>query len=266
MASIGVHIYKKKPRLSLAENIRIEAKHAEKCGIKMGCCQIFARNPRGYERLLSDSDLEELATLPYHIFIHANYPAILTSKKGIAQIIANMDMARKCHASMVVHFANMPISDLVHAISELPTDVSLYMENEVTNGEHSYNTIDELRAFMTAAPRGIGICIDTAHLWAMGISMRTKEDAEHYLHGLRGLMREFPDSDFIFHLNDSKVTLGKRLDRHAVFGTNIWKDMEYSESGLATIVDFAEKYEIDLIMESREKTSCQEYLILKKLL
>ena len=61
-----------------------------------------------------------------------------------------------------------------------------------------------------------GICLDTAHLYAAGYNVRTSEGYQETvaqaekLFGLRHVLG--------LHLNDSKVPLGKRVDRHEHLG------------------------------------------------
>jgi deoxyribonuclease IV len=79
-------------------------------------------------------------------------------------------------------------------------------------------TFEQLRDVLDAAghnPR-LGICLDTAHLFAAGWDIRTPKgvaemvDAFDRRVGLRWLR--------VMHLNDSKSTLGSRLDRHENIG------------------------------------------------
>jgi deoxyribonuclease-4 len=61
-----------------------------------------------------------------------------------------------------------------------------------------------------------GICLDTAHLFAAGYNLRTPEGHEETfsrVENLFGVRRVLA-----LHLNDSKVPLGKRVDRHAHLG------------------------------------------------
>ncbi len=61
-----------------------------------------------------------------------------------------------------------------------------------------------------------GTCLDTAHLYAAGYNVRTREGYEdtvtqvEKLIGMRNVLG--------LHLNDSKVPLGKRVDRHEHLG------------------------------------------------
>lgn len=64
--------------------------------------------------------------------------------------------------------------------------------------------------------RRIGVCIDTCHLFAAGYNISNEE-------GYEKTMREFDDVIgfnrlCVIHLNDSKGTLGSRIDRHEHIG------------------------------------------------
>jgi deoxyribonuclease IV len=79
-------------------------------------------------------------------------------------------------------------------------------------------TFEQLRDILDASGRSprLGVCLDTAHLFAAGWDIRTPEgvaamvDAFDRRVGLRWLR--------VLHLNDSKGALGSRLDRHENIG------------------------------------------------
>ncbi len=61
-----------------------------------------------------------------------------------------------------------------------------------------------------------GICLDTAHLYAAGYNIKTRtgyEETMAQVEKLFGAKRVLG-----LHLNDSKVPLGKRVDRHEHLG------------------------------------------------
>lgn len=66
---------------------------------------------------------------------------------------------------------------------------------------------------LTAADKSLlGICIDTAHLFAAGVDIRTPKGFKDYLHRFDELI----GLDYIrcIHLNDSRQPLGSRKDQH----------------------------------------------------
>jgi deoxyribonuclease-4 len=61
-----------------------------------------------------------------------------------------------------------------------------------------------------------GICLDTAHLFAAGYNIRTPEGYESLVSEIKNQLGL--DRVLGLHLNDSKVPLGKRVDRHDHLG------------------------------------------------
>jgi deoxyribonuclease IV len=76
--------------------------------------------------------------------------------------------------------------------------------------EHLAEIID-----MVKSPRRIGVCLDTAHLFAAGYDFRGRKYAafRRRLESTIGL-----DRVKVLHLNDSKKELGSRVDRHEHIG------------------------------------------------
>jgi len=92
------------------------------------------------------------------------------------------------------------------------------LENSAGAGGAIGGTFEELAAILDALewhPR-LGVCLDTAHLFAAAFDIRTPEGVARMLRafdrivGLRHLRA--------IHLNDSKAPLGSYLDRHENIG------------------------------------------------
>src|SRR5262245_52629410 len=64
--------------------------------------------------------------------------------------------------------------------------------------------------------RRLGVCLDSAHLFAAGYDLRTPKGWNAVMKGVDGLVGL--DEVLAFHLNDSKTELGSRVDRHAGIG------------------------------------------------
>lgn len=67
-----------------------------------------------------------------------------------------------------------------------------------------------------AEPKRFGICLDTAHLFAAGYDVKTRAGYEKTIGDVARLCGI--KQVLALHLNDSKVPLGKRVDRHAHLG------------------------------------------------
>ncbi len=96
--------------------------------------------------------------------------------------------------------------------------VTVVIENTAGQGACLGATFEELAALVAGVEdqKRIGICLDTAHTFAAGFDIRTAGglqrtlDAFDQLVGFRYLRG--------LHLNDSKVSLGSRVDRHESLG------------------------------------------------
>ena len=99
--------------------------------------------------------------------------------------------------------------------------VQVWLEITAGQGDHLGYSFAQLRAMIDGVrhPERLGVCFDTAHAFAAGYELRTREgyeatwqtfDAELGLDRLRAI-----------HLNDSKKDLGSRVDRHEHIGQGL---------------------------------------------
>ena len=96
-------------------------------------------------------------------------------------------------------------------------DLQLLLENTAGQGTSLGSKFEELRAIIDACPGlPLGVCIDTAHLFASGWDIRTSEGLDRTLMMLDGVIGL--DRIPVFHVNDSKTPLGSRVDRHEHIG------------------------------------------------
>ena len=110
--------------------------------------------------------------------------------------------------------------DEVHA--RLPGyQVQIWLEITAGQGAHLGYTLGQLRAMIDNArePERLGVCFDTAHAFAAGYELRTRE-------GYQATWAEFDgvlglDRLKAIHLNDSKKDLGSRVDRHEQIGQGL---------------------------------------------
>jgi deoxyribonuclease-4 len=94
----------------------------------------------------------------------------------------------------------------------------LLLENSAGAGSNIGNSIDELALIYEALDHHpkVGFCLDTAHLFGSGYDIRTEDD-------WKAVLDEFDtkiglDKIGVFHLNDSKVELDSKRDRHENIG------------------------------------------------
>jgi deoxyribonuclease-4 len=92
------------------------------------------------------------------------------------------------------------------------------LENNVGQKNSVGGTLEELRLILDRldSSKQFGVCIDTCHLFASGLDIRTKEDVNKIFEKIKETvgLKELK----IVHLNDSKGGLGSNLDRHEHIG------------------------------------------------
>ncbi len=96
--------------------------------------------------------------------------------------------------------------------------VRLLLENAAGQGTTLGSTFPELRRVLDAvgAPDRLGVCLDTCHLFASGIDLRTPDAYGRFVDRLSSELGT--DVVRAFHLNDAKAPLGSHLDRHENIG------------------------------------------------
>lgn len=100
----------------------------------------------------------------------------------------------------------------------VPGRTRLLMELTAGSGTCLGATFEEMAALLERIPAAlrsrVGVCVDTAHVFAAGYDL---------VHDYDGVWRHFGDTiGFerlgLLHLNDSKAPLGSRRDRHELIG------------------------------------------------
>ncbi len=120
--------------------------------------------------------------------------------------------------SAVARIGRAVIEALDEAESLDGSTCGLLFENTAGSGGTVGRSVGELAALIeaTTGDGRIGVCIDTQHLWAAGVSFATVAEAD-------ALLETFDDQVGLdrlrcLHLNDSKVPFGAQRDRHQNLG------------------------------------------------
>jgi deoxyribonuclease-4 len=113
--------------------------------------------------------------------------------------------------------AGRAVEGIREAMDREPGAPRLLLEVTAGHGTAVGSSFDELASLTERLPEArLGVCWDTAHLWAAGHDVASEA-------GWSGLWRRYRDStrravpDFV-HLNDTPVDLGSRVDRHERIG------------------------------------------------
>jgi len=130
----------------------------------------------------------------------------------------------------------------------------LLLEISAGAGEIIGDTFDELESIIKACDRKPGICLDSAHMFASGYDIKTKN-------GFTGVLKTIKrtvglDSIKLIHANDSKVGLGERKDRHEHIG-----DGKIGTEGFKNLINLFP--ETDFILETQHDKVVEDIKMLK---
>jgi deoxyribonuclease IV len=177
------------------------------------------------------------------VVTHANYLINLAAvgHTGEYSREAFLDELKRCHELRIPHLIFHPgqhqgqgvdkgIVNIAKALQwaiqqgEDYADVTILLENMAGQGTmvgwdfaHLADIID-----LVGAPERLGICVDTCHTLAAGYELRTPEGYAKTLEAIEGTVGL--DKVKVFHLNDSKMDLGTRVDRHEAIGKGMLGD------------------------------------------
>jgi deoxyribonuclease IV len=232
---VGIHT-------SIAGDITGSLEIAHKLGAN--ALQIFSSSPRMWDRgtsRISDADAsrfrerrKELALGP--LVIHGNYLINLASPDPVLRtrsILAFHQEIVRATALGADYLVFHPgsgrdgskesaiaaiVSSLRQAARGLKLgDLRILLENTAGQGSTIGVRFEELKEIADGCKDlQLGVCVDTAHLFAAGWDIKTPE----------GLEKALSDIDrtvglkcvAVIHVNDSKTALGSRVDRHQHIG------------------------------------------------
>ncbi len=253
---IGAH-------MSVAKGLNKALDHA--LSINADTMQIFTRNPRGGKAKALDLAEVELfkKRVQEHNFgpwvAHAPYTVNLASAKDDVRgfgVQTLKDDLRRVDAwggkLLVVHSGahtgagrEQGLARLIEALREIlaeaPQEVSLLLEMMSASGSELGSTFAEISQVLeTLNAANLGVCLDTAHLFAAGYDVRDWDNVWQKVTQDFGAERVKA-----IHLNDSLVDLGAHKDRHARLGEGM-----IGLEAFKNIVTHPSTKELPLILET----------------
>ncbi|MDO8558524.1 MAG: deoxyribonuclease IV [bacterium] len=210
---------------------------------KLGCetFQFFSRSPRGGKSVLSvgtarmfkESAKEFSFT---HFYIHAPYFINLASQEariweGSVEVLRDeLDRAESLGArGVITHIGSAKGMTHEEALERVIMGVrrivqhapsTLFLEISAGSGDIIGSTLEELKEIYDGAKgnedASLRVMLDTAHAFASGYDIRTAKG----LGALLDAYDRFFDLEHleVVHVNDSKVDLGEKKDRHEEIG------------------------------------------------
>ena len=213
---------------------------------KLGCnaLQIFSASPRMWQvgpARIPEADAAafrarraELGLGP--LVIHANYLINLAAQQPMLRTRSiqafHDELVRGVQLGadfLVVHPGSRGEGTLQRAIATIIESVKqasrrihlghlrILIENTAGMGTAVGSTLEEVGNLVAGLSElGVGACLDTAHLFAAGYDIGSEKGLEQAIeHAERTIGL---DNVPVFHINDSKIPLGGKVDRHAHMG------------------------------------------------
>jgi deoxyribonuclease IV len=233
-------------RIGIHTSIAGGHRNALETARKLGCnaLQIFSANPRQWQG--GPARIPELDAVAFRarraelglgpLVVHANYLINLASPQPMLQvrsiqafhdeIVRGMSLGADF---LVVHPGTrgeatcaQAVATVIESVKQASKRASLggmriLLENTAGMGTYLSSRLEEL-AEVLAGLNGfpVDVCLDTAHLFASGYDIRSEEGLAATIGQIEktiGLER-VP----VMHINDSKIPLGGRVDRHEHIG------------------------------------------------
>ena len=116
----------------------------------------------------------------------------------------------------------LAIATIVNSVKEAVRRVQLgklriLVENTAGMGSAVGSRLEEVAAIARGlSSLGVGACLDTAHLFAAGYDVSTDSGLETTISQIEQTVGL--DNVYVWHLNDSKIALGGKVDRHENIG------------------------------------------------
>jgi deoxyribonuclease-4 len=236
---VGAHICKEKTLINTMNNIRNNGGNA---------LQIFVSNPRSsslvnienyikiaedVKAYLKDNDFKLVIHSPYTINIASDlkygkrtldieecyWVKLLLHELKISDLIGSVGVVLHVGKHVALSYekglSNMKtaIEFIVEEMKTANYKTKLIIETPAGQGTELLKDLNEFLAFFNSFSKEqqkyIGICLDTAHTWALGYELSEAYEI---------LFKNNSKNIVLIHLNNSTVAKGSRKDRHAIIG------------------------------------------------
>ncbi|MBC7323838.1 MAG: deoxyribonuclease IV, partial [Moorella sp. (in: Bacteria)] len=253
--------------LSIAKGLQKAVTMAAEIGANT--FQYFTRNPRGgaareippqeIDTWLEARERADLYPVAGHLPYTVNLGAAAVRQQEFARMVLHDDTLRVAaiggeyliaHPGRYDDDRKVALARIIRVIKEAylclsaPGRPVLLLETMAGQGKE-IGSLDDLQYILAGLdwPERVGVCLDSAHLFAAGWDLRTPA-------GCRLLVEEIEakiglERVKVMHLNDSAAPLGSHRDRHANIGRG-----ELGEGGIKAIVNDPFLSRLPLLLET----------------
>lgn len=231
---IGIHCNKGKDFVESIKNLG------------MPVVQIFTHGPRTTKVISFDEEKMKELSKNVKIYVHQTYCTSWT--KNLEHMREQCQMIEKINsAGLVLHLAKMSPDDHIKVLQDMPKVPILLEMRALKTDKWVYQTPDEINqlceALIRADMHNVGICIDTAHINAGGILLKTSRQVDTYFSALK-----FPQVIKLIHLNGNEYDPTVRAgDKHCIPLSK--EDFVFQKEGLERVVHWAKSQKWDIILE-----------------
>ena len=225
--------------VSIAGGIENAPLRARQLGCE--CFQMFTRSPRGGrppeldDRLLEAffRNCSEVSISDY--YVHTPYFINLASGKddlreksvdlvreelerssalGVKYIMTHIGSAKGLQRDAAI---DNVVDSVLRILGNYGGTTQLLLENTAGQGHTIGASFEEISLILqSVAHGGLGVCMDTAHMFASGYDIRTREGVEELVESLGAAFA--PGTVKLVHANDSKAEFNSCKDRHEHVG------------------------------------------------
>lgn len=225
--------------VSISGSLDLAVDRAQALGCE--CLQIFYGSPRQWRpityrdeiiaRFVQKRGAAHLDPLVAHAAYLVNLaaPNRACRRRSIASLLATArGIERLAGQGVVTHLGSRmdtPRQEAVRRVAESvrrvldgTERVMVILENSAGSGGSLGAACDDFHDILTllGGDRRVGICLDTAHLFAAGWDLRRRDGVDAVVDAFDRAVGW--NRVRLLHLNDSKAALGSRLDRHENIG------------------------------------------------
>jgi deoxyribonuclease-4 len=229
------------------------------------CGQIFTHSPQVWQEPdLGETEVEQFRELsgqhdvgPW--IIHSSYLVNLATPKEDLREKSRESMQREVDAAaeLGIEYVNVHLGAHTGAGVEagldnaagvlddlvVPDDVTVLVESDAGSGTKLGDEFEHLATVLDRSDQELGVCLDTAHMWAAGYDLASPEAVEE-------TMAVFDDVVGVeqlhcVHLNDSKHGRGTNKDEHAHVGEG-----QIGAEGMAAFVNHESVRHVPLVLET----------------
>lgn len=263
IVKIGIHVFKGN---DMANSIK-EAKS----NCPLNAVQIFTHGPRSTRQVNHDYKAIKKETSDIHLYVHSSYPTNPWNgkpeiiKHTVDQFVSSSLLGAK---GVVLHIPKLNPQEVSETVKKLVKELNkknilkdqrviLEMKAVKQHPTESYESPEKInRLIETLRKDGmsesqVGICIDTAHIYAGKADIHTHTQGVEYFKKLK-----YPEWIALFHINGNVYDVKKRAgDKHAVpldEEDKVWKGLKYKDSGCRAFIEYAVSKKIDLIVEIKD--------------